>query len=104
MVGSLQGDLMSFGLNCPFRFEGAHFKRWKQNMLFFLTLKKVTTTCSIKKPEVQKTNPQEEQINSLTAWTETDIICKKLILNELINELYNYYNILSTAKEVWDTL
>jgi hypothetical protein len=25
----------------PFKFEGLHFNRWQQKMLFFLTLKKV---------------------------------------------------------------
>ncbi|KAA0048786.1 putative Polyprotein [Cucumis melo var. makuwa] len=51
MTGQFQSDLMSLDLNHPFQFEGAHFKRWKQKMLFFLTLKKMTTACTIEKPK-----------------------------------------------------
>ena len=73
-------------------------------MLFFLTLKKVVATCSTEKPKVSETNPTKEQVNSLTAWTEMDLICKNLILNGLIDELYDYYVTMSTTKEVWDAL
>ena len=72
--------------------------------MFFLTLKKVTATCSIEKPKVLETNPNEEQINRLTVWTETNFIIKILILNGLTYELYDYYSTMSPVKEVWDTL
>ncbi|KAA0054989.1 uncharacterized protein E6C27_scaffold43052G001370 [Cucumis melo var. makuwa] len=42
---------MSFSLNRSFRFKGAHFKRWKQKILFFITLKKVATACNTQKPK-----------------------------------------------------
>lgn len=29
--------------NKPTKFEGFHFKRWRQNVLFFLTTKKIAT-------------------------------------------------------------
>lgn len=90
MVKQFQGDLMSSNFNQPFHFEGAQFKRWKQKMLFFLILKKVDVACTNEKQEVPKTNPMEEQINNLTAWTETDFISKNLILTGLIEELYDY--------------
>ncbi|KAA0059670.1 putative Polyprotein [Cucumis melo var. makuwa] len=104
MAGQFQSDLMSFNLNCPFRFKGAHFKRWKQKMLFFLTLKKVATACTIEKPKVSEKDPTKEQLTSLATWTETDFICKNLILNGLTDELYDYYSTMATAKEVWDVL
>ncbi|TYK10946.1 uncharacterized protein E5676_scaffold107G00290 [Cucumis melo var. makuwa] len=75
MAKQFQGNLTFFDLNHHFCFEGAHFKRWKKNMLFFLTLKKVTAACiTTEKPEVPETNPTEEKINNLITWTKTYFI------------------------------
>ncbi|XP_050945529.1 uncharacterized protein LOC127150877 [Cucumis melo] len=104
MARQIQSDLMSSDLNLPFRFEGAYFKRWKQKMLFFLTLKKVTTTCTVEKPKVSEKDPTKEQLKNLATWTETDFICKNLILNGLTDELYDYYSTMTTTKEVWGAL
>ncbi|KAA0056529.1 uncharacterized protein E5676_scaffold106G00280 [Cucumis melo var. makuwa] len=41
-------------------------------------------------------------MKELTTWTEIDFICKNLILNGITDELYDYYNTMATAKEVWD--
>ncbi|KAA0065496.1 hypothetical protein E5676_scaffold76G00450 [Cucumis melo var. makuwa] len=65
---------MSSDLNCPFRFEGAHFKRWKRRMLFFLTLKKVAIACTTEKSKISEKDPTEEQLKNLATWTETDFI------------------------------
>ncbi|TYK03152.1 hypothetical protein E5676_scaffold11G00280 [Cucumis melo var. makuwa] len=43
-------------------------------------------------------------MKELATWTETDFICKNLILNGLTDELYDYYSTMTTAKEVWDAL
>ncbi|KAA0033399.1 hypothetical protein E6C27_scaffold111G00500 [Cucumis melo var. makuwa] len=105
MAGQIQSDLMSFDLNQPFHFEGAHFKRWKQKMLFFLTLKKVATTCTTEKPKVSEKDLTKEQLKNLSTWTETGSICKNdLILNGLTDELKDYYSTMTTAVEVWDAL
>ena len=103
MAGSFQGDLSSSDLNRPFHFEGANFKRWKQNM-FFLTLKKVATACTSKGPKILESNRTEEHVKTHTAWSETNFMCKNLILNGLTDELYDYYSTMSTAKEVWGVL
>ncbi|KAA0048760.1 pol polyprotein [Cucumis melo var. makuwa] len=94
---------MTSYLNRPFRFEGAHFKGWKQKM-FFLTLKKAIATCTTKKTTIPTENSTKEEIGSCDAWTESDFICNNLIPNGLIDELYDYYSTMSPAKEVWDAL
>ena len=43
-------------------------------------------------------------MKEFTMWTQTDFICKNLILNGLTDELYDYYSTMAIAKEVWDAL
>ncbi|KAA0026112.1 uncharacterized protein E5676_scaffold263G00040 [Cucumis melo var. makuwa] len=51
-----------------------------------------------------KINLTKEEIQNHAAWTKSDFICKNLILNELSDELDDYYSTMFTAKEVWDAL
>jgi len=37
-------DTNNNDLNKPFKFEGYHFKRWQQKMMFSLTMRKVVRT------------------------------------------------------------
>lgn len=61
-MASTQSNIMSFEFNCPFLFEGVNFKRWKQNMLFFLTIKKdVAHACSSEKPIALKKNSTKDK-------------------------------------------
>ena len=60
-------------------------------MLFFLTMKKVVVACTTEKPTIPRDDPNKEQIRSLDAWTESDFICKNLVMNGLTDELYDYY-------------
>ncbi|KAK2429298.1 putative mitochondrial protein [Trifolium repens] len=114
--------------NRPFRFQGSHFKRWQQMMLFFLTTKKVANVLTEDMPvipassepsgsnsngqamDVDITN-QTEQDNAvhnatiaLALWKENDYLCKNFILNGLNDELYDYYSRHENAKQVWDAL
>lgn len=98
---------MSADLNKPFRFEGAHFKRWKQKMLFFLTVKKVNSALTAPRPFISDNAPEDElaHLNSeIETWNETDFMCKNYILNGLSDNLYDYYNMEKTAKDLWDAL
>ncbi|KAA0037119.1 uncharacterized protein E5676_scaffold832G001570 [Cucumis melo var. makuwa] len=72
--------------------------------MFFLTLKKVATVCTTEKSKISEKDPTEEQMKDLVTWTETNFICKNLILNGLTDELYDYYSTMTTVKEVWDAL
>ncbi|XP_062102817.1 uncharacterized protein LOC133812980 [Humulus lupulus] len=94
-------------INKPFRFEGNHFKRWKQKMLFFLPIKKVNTVLTSDKPTVSEkedNDEKEKQTKALDAWVENDFLCKNFILNGLSDDLYDYYNSDQNAKEIWDAL
>ena len=72
--------------------------------MFFLTVKKVTNSCTTKSPDDSKTNPTKEQLEATANWEEKDFLCRNFILNGLTNDLYDYYNTLKTTKEVWYSL
>ncbi|KAL5857516.1 hypothetical protein ACOSQ3_004974 [Xanthoceras sorbifolium] len=91
----------STDLNKPFHFEGIHFKRWRQKMLFFLTIKKVAYILTTEKSilSLPPTTPKEH-----VSWDENDFLCKNYIFNSLSDDLYDYYNSNKSAKEIWDAL
>ena len=98
---------MSADFNKPFHFEGAHFKRWKQKMHFFLTVKKVNSALTTPRPFIPDNAPEDELAylnNEIETWNETDFMCKNYILNGLSDNLYDYYNMQNTAKDLWDAL
>ncbi|XP_071729060.1 uncharacterized protein [Rutidosis leptorrhynchoides] len=107
MTTNENSGVATFDLNKPFQFEGIHFKRWKQKMLFFLTMKKVNSVLTTEKPNVNEVADQvdEEQAKALKTWEDNNYLCKNYILNGLSNDLYDYYNSDDfDAKKLWEAL
>ncbi|KAH7859358.1 hypothetical protein Vadar_000011 [Vaccinium darrowii] len=90
-------------INKPFRFEGLHYKRWKQKLFFYLTTQKLAFYCSSVKPAAVNP-PTDQNHQEIQKWTDDDFLCKNYILNALCDDLYDYYSTFDTAKDVWDAL
>ncbi|XP_050238031.1 uncharacterized protein LOC126687514 [Mercurialis annua] len=97
----------AFDANKPFHFEGLHFKRWRQKIEFFLTMKKVVSVLTMDMPIVDEFSLDEEkekQNADLQQWMTNNYLCKNFILNALNDDLYDYYNNDKTTKEIWEAL
>ena len=64
-------------LNKPFKFEGIHFKRWRQKMLFFFTTKNLASFCTLDKP-AELENAMVVQMRAVETWVENDFLCKTI--------------------------
>ena len=98
IIGSNNNDL-----NKPFRFEGYHFKRWQQKIMFSLTMRKVAYVLNTDIPVMPKDAEKEvkdKMTMDLALWNENDYPCKNFVLNGLADDLYDY-SPYQSAKLVW---
>ncbi|KAK3027568.1 hypothetical protein RJ639_042337 [Escallonia herrerae] len=70
------------------KFNGKDFKRWRQEMLFYLTTLNLARFLQEDAPDLG----------------ENPFLCKNYILNGLDNALYNVYSPMVNAKALWESL
>ncbi|CAL1371463.1 unnamed protein product [Linum trigynum] len=99
MVGSGAVDI-----NGPFRFVGVNFRRWRQKMEFYLTTKKLAHCLTSMPVELPEEATDDERVASAKE-REHEFLCKNYILNDLADDLYDYYaDNKNTAMMIWDAL
>lgn len=85
------------------QFDGGNFRRWQKKMHFLLTTLKVVYVLTTPYPEEQE-DETVEQIRTRTKWENDDYICRGHILNALSDSLFDVYQNMDTAKQLWDIL
>ena len=85
------------------KFEGQDFRRWQKKMHFLLTTLKVVYVLSTPMPEF---NEEEtlEVTRKRSKWENDDYICRGHILNGMSDSLFDVYQNVESAKELWDNL
>ncbi|CAM8943510.1 unnamed protein product [Rhodiola kirilowii] len=85
------------------KFEGTDFRRWRKKMHFLLTHLKVVYVLSTPCPEVGD-NAAVGAFRERSKWENDDYIARGHILNGMIDPLFDLYQNVESAKELWDTL
>ena len=72
-------------------------------MLFLLTTLNVAYVISTPRPE-DKEDETVEEIRKKNKWDNDDFICRGHILNDMVDSLFDVYQNLESAKELWNIL
>ncbi|CAM8962430.1 unnamed protein product [Rhodiola kirilowii] len=85
------------------KFERVNFRRWQKKMHFLLTSLKVVHVLSTPMPAADDNDPIDA-IRKRSKWENDDYICRGHILNGMANNLFDVYQNVESAKELWDAL
>ena len=85
------------------KFEGHDFRRWQKKMHFLLTTLNVVYVLSTPMP-VYMEDETLDQTRKRSKWENDDYICRGHILNGMSDSLFDIYQNVESAKELWDSL
>ena len=86
------------------KFEGVDFRRWQKKMHFLLSSMSVVYILTTPIPEDHGDDATMEQVRRRAKWDNDDYICRGLILNGMTDSLFDIYQNVESAKELWDSL
>ncbi|CAM8978090.1 unnamed protein product [Rhodiola kirilowii] len=85
------------------KFKGVNFRRWQKKMHFLLTSLKVVHVLSTPML-VAEDNGTIDVISKRSKWENDDYIYRGHILNSMADNLFDVYQNVKSAKELWDAL
>ncbi|XP_045831248.1 uncharacterized protein LOC123922594 [Trifolium pratense] len=85
------------------KFQGQDFRRWQKKIHFMLTTLKVVHVLSTPIPEIGE-DDTVENLRRRSKWENDDYICRGHILNGMSDPLFDIYQNVESAKELWDCL
>ncbi|GAU31358.1 hypothetical protein TSUD_19030 [Trifolium subterraneum] len=85
------------------KFQGQDFRRWQKKIHFMLTTLKVVYVLSTPIPELEE-DETVENLRRRSKWENDDYICRGHILNGMSDPLFDIYQNVESAKELWDCL
>ncbi|CAM8999225.1 unnamed protein product [Rhodiola kirilowii] len=85
------------------KFEGVNFRRWQKKTHFLLTNLKVVHVLSTPMPEAGENAPIDA-IRKRSKWGNDDYICRGHIMNGMADNIFDVYQSIESAKELWDAL
>ncbi|XP_021744403.1 uncharacterized protein LOC110710418 [Chenopodium quinoa] len=85
------------------KFDGVEFRRWKKKMYFILTSLKVSYVISTPRPSEHE-KESLENVREMSKWDNDDFICRGHILNGMEDDLFDVYQNVESAKELWESL
>ncbi|GAA0183401.1 hypothetical protein LIER_30817 [Lithospermum erythrorhizon] len=88
----------------PSIFSGKNFKRWREQVMFYLTTLNRNRFLLEEPPTVQKGENIVWNVATVEAWKYSDYLSRNYILSYLSDDLFGVYRTLNTAKAVWDAL
>ncbi|CAM8923493.1 unnamed protein product [Rhodiola kirilowii] len=85
------------------KFEGANFRHWQKKMHFLLTNLKVVYVLFTPCPEVGDDGPMAA-FRQQSKWENDNYIARGHILNGMSDSLFDVYQNVESAKELWDII
>ncbi|KAK9689121.1 hypothetical protein RND81_09G036400 [Saponaria officinalis] len=86
------------------KFEGVDFRRWQKKMHFLLTALKVVYVLSTPMPEIVNDETLAEVQRKRNKWENDDYICRGHILNGMSDSLFDIYQNVESARDLWNQL
>ncbi|KAJ9539434.1 hypothetical protein OSB04_032167 [Centaurea solstitialis] len=85
------------------KFQGIDFRRWQKKMHFLLTTLNVVHVLSSTAPE-EKEDETPADIRKRCKWDNDDYVCRGHILNGMTDPLFDIYQNVENAKQLWNDL
>ncbi|XP_059635342.1 uncharacterized protein LOC132277507 [Cornus florida] len=88
------------------RFDGSNFTRWKDKLMFLLTILKISYVLD---PNLQPfpepiDKDTKKMIEDRKKREEDELVCRSHILNTLSDRFYDLYTPMKSPREIWNAL